>query len=233
MCLCSAFVVTAKGVGLPNPVQSCVQAPAGKRGARGPQTRWVKVSQGEGLRPRGRGGSVRSVVPALGGGAGEGGGAEFTEPAGTEGSQRMQWSSPTPGRGGCGVVGVLGGVSALAWPSGDRGGGWCPWQRRGTGEAQAWGHLAQRRVGATPSEDHMKPVYGVESPPPLSLPSFQNACPHAGPQGAFRGKPGLPPTSLSAAAAGDPARAHGFCQGQRGFIHVQGHRAHGKHERQV
>lgn len=39
-----------------------------------------------------------------------------------------------------------------------------------TGEAQAWGHLAQRRVGATLSEDEdMKPacVRSGESPAPL------------------------------------------------------------------
>lgn len=107
----------------------------------------------------------------LGQGAGEGGSAEFTEPASCRVlSEHTERSSLTSGQGGCGAVGVLEGVSALTWPSGDWGDGWCPQQRQGTGEAQAWGHLAQRRVGVTLSEDEdMKPacVRSGKSPAPL------------------------------------------------------------------
>lgn len=187
------------------------------------------MNRGEGLRPRGQGGGggcARSGAPALGEGTWEGGAADCTEPVRFASPRDAELSSPSPSWGRCGAVVSSEGFHRQV--TGEVGG--VPIRDR-TGEAQLWGHLAQRRVGATPSEDTRLAWVWSGSPLPPSLPRFLNAYAglfHTGVLGCSRwGELGLPPARLSTAS--DRACACGFCRGQRGFVHIQGDRACGKH----
>lgn len=140
-------------------------------------------------------------------------------------------SSPSPSWGRCGAVVSSEGFLFLPGRqvTGEVGG--VPIRDR-TGEAQLWGYLAQRRVGATANEDTRLTWVRSGNLLPPYLPRFLNTCAdlsHMGVLGCSRerGELGLPPARLS--TAGDRACARGFRWGQRGFVHIQGDRACSKH----